>query len=163
MSSSRDFPAYKVDPSERILVDTRPRLRVLFFPFLEALLATGVIWAGIGYLDSRVMFQAEDYPTLRLGLYCAWGAALLWLLVRPTVAWSRRRLVVTTHRLLVRFSRTEILDIPLAQVAGIQKVGSSLQFGVRGSSPVSVEQVAKIRKVKRVVERQLRSMQQVYS
>lgn len=163
MSTERDFPAYRVDPSERILVDTRPRLRVLFFPFLEALLATGIIWAAIGYVDSRALTAGESYPTVRLGLYCAWGAALLWLLVRPTVAWVRQRLVVTTHRLLVRYSRTEIVDIPLAHVAGIQKVGSSLQFGIRGASPVIVEHVAKIRKVKRVVERQLRSLQQVYS
>ncbi|KXB50731.1 hypothetical protein L3H50_00595 [Corynebacterium sp. MC-04] len=151
------FPEYRIADDERVLVDVHSKRGTLVFPVLETILISGIMWGIIGMIDGAAgPFVDGGFGGLRQFLLIAWVVAMAWFFARPVMKWWRNRLVVTNYRVVARFAKDDIVDIPLDQVTGLHRRRSTLIFDVYRMPPLMVPNVAKVRRVKRVTTRRLR-------
>lgn len=139
----------RVAPDERRLADVNPTRRTVFFPFLELILATGLIWLAIGMIDRFLATVGYDSPSIVMATapesayaWLVWGRRgllLLWVLwgwrrcIRFFLYRRRTRAILTTHRLLTLSGewRRRVVDIPLEEIA-------EARLGRRGSVEIYI-------------------------
>lgn len=91
MSDTPDDPS--APPAERVIARLRPHARVLFWPALALIGASG----AVGYFVGRT---SEIWEVVLL--WSAAAAVLLLLFLLPLASWLSRRYTITTRRLILR-------------------------------------------------------------
>ncbi len=168
-------------PDEVILAELIPTRRSVFFPLLELLLITGVIWFGIGALDhyldqvavqqlgrtlphpTDVMEQVSD----QVGEMAVWarrGLLLLWVwlawrrCIRHLVFRARSRVVLTDHRLITATGhiRSYISQVPLQHIVDARSRGSDVAVYVIGTRhPMMLRDVPYAKRFTRLIRSQV--------
>ncbi|PRQ10803.1 hypothetical protein C1Y63_09675 [Corynebacterium sp. 13CS0277] len=150
-------------PGEVIYVNlTTPLLRNSYL-VLRAILLTGLVWIGVGFIDNYLLaggytFDGTTFPPndgallLRRGLLVAWAVLMVTALVIPVWKQQRRRIIVSDRRLLVRSPgfAGAVMDVPLDQILGVARQGSDVQVRILGARRPLV--IAKAPKAKRFAE-----------
>ncbi|MEJ4112000.1 hypothetical protein ACGE24_09130 [Corynebacterium kroppenstedtii] len=151
------FPEERIAHDEKLLVDVHSKRSTLIFPVLETILISGIIWAIIGMIDGAAgPFAGGGFRGIRQIIMGAWVLAVAWFFARPMMRWWRRRLVITNYRVVARFATNDIVDIPVNHITGVHRRRATLIFDVYRMPPLVVNNVAKARRTKRVIDRCLR-------
>lgn len=150
------------DPHEVLLAELSPSRRSVFFPVLELLLVTGIIWMGIGFLDSGdfSLPQPQDMWVRRilllLWVWLAWRRCIKHLIFR-----SRSRMVLTDQRLITATGhlRSQIAQIPLANIVDARAQGGDVAVYVAGARvPIILHSVPQAKKFVRILQGQIRPL-----
>ncbi len=143
---------------EVVFVDLTSPFAALTYPLLELVVITGVMWMGIGYLDSPNAPWIVDV-NLRNGLVGVWALLLIFRFVLPVARLRSRRFIVTNRRITLRGPsfRSSVHTIPLQAVKGVGRRRSTISLAVRGHDrPVVIPDVPRSRKVQARIEEALR-------
>ena len=144
---------FRVGGDEVVLADVCAPLSSLTIPLLEIVLATGVAWMAIGWMDVTPHFD----PAMRNIVVLIWAILALWRFVAPLVSSRRRRFVVTDKRVLARGRRGAVDSIPLRQIHSVRRERGGLWVALYGyAQPVRFDDVGKTRAVEKTLRAQLR-------
>ena len=104
-----------LNEGEHVVVSTRTHPKVLILPilFFLALLALGVFLSNLG--------DGSAAHVMHLVVWVVVALAVLWLTVRPLVAWATTTYTFTNRRFLKRsgFVSKEGRTIPLNRISGV--------------------------------------------
>lgn len=144
---------FRVGEDEVVLADVCAPLSSLTIPLLEIVLATGVAWMAIGWMD----VTPHVNPQTRNLVVLAWSVLVAWRFLVPLAASRRHRFIVTDKRILARGKRGAVDSIPLRQIHSVRRERGGLWVALYGyAQPVRFERVAKTRAVEKVLQAQLR-------
>lgn len=144
---------FRVGEDEVVLADVCAPLSSLTIPLLEIVLATGVAWMAIGWMD----VTPHVNPQTRNLVVLAWAVLVAWRFLVPLAASRRYRFIVTDKRILARGKRGAVDSIPLRQIHSVRRERGGLWVALYGyAQPVRFERVAKTRAVEKVLQAQLR-------
>lgn len=113
-------------PGETSIVDVTAPLRVLIFPVLELILATGLTWMAIGWIDAT-----NGDPVLHNGLVVVWLLLFIWRFLVPLRRARRCRFIVTNARIVARMG-SKVDSIPLTDIAGVRRHRGGIFLSIRG-------------------------------
>lgn len=162
------FPAWRVAPDERVLVDVHPRRTILIPPLVKLLVASLLAGLAVGLTGAvfpygpftSPAFNQTSTPPLTTVVLIAVVVVWLVLAVRwwvlPLVRWRRNRLAITNYRVVHALNPKDIAELPLRQVYSVDRQGSTITFAVNGHAPLVVNSVPKARRVTRVIQRRIR-------
>lgn len=177
------MPKVTCEPDEFVLADFSPKRSSLFFPVIELLLISGVIFLGIGAIDayfdsvarstfgttyaSALQITAmlpEDQTVLAL-LWARRALVVLWLwlawrrCIRHVVYRSRSRMMLTSQRLITATGhvvRSEISEIPLRHIVDARHRGSEVAVYTMGARvPILLHNVPQAKRFVRVLREQI--------
>lgn len=178
------FGKITFDPEEDILAELSPRRGSLFFPVLELLLITAVVWILVGlidgYFDSEAMVRlgyklnppselASSFPEpvyegmlwLRRGLLVLW----VWLAwrrcIRHMIFRTRSRILLTNERLITVSGhwRSHTAQVPLYNVVDARSKGSKVQLFTMGArNPIVLTDVPYSKRFVRLIRENTRAL-----
>lgn len=121
----------KLAPGERVRADMTSPPGVLLFPFLEAVVTTGLVWMAVGYLDGPWIGVDR---TVRNALVALWAVLLVLRFLLPVVKERRRRFIVTDRRIIARAPtlRSRVDSIPLRDVHSVRRYRGGISVAVFG-------------------------------
>lgn len=149
------FPWDYLDADEEVIIDTNPTFSGIFWPLLELMAITGIIWLLIGFIDKDPV-TAANFAVARTLLMLLWVLLLVRRVAVPLLRWLRERFILTDRRILLRHGlfRTDVSSIDLRSVRGVRRQGSDLLFMTYGyGSPITVANIPSSRKVAKLVNR----------
>ncbi|MCX2162225.1 MULTISPECIES: hypothetical protein [Corynebacterium] len=171
----------RFEPDEVILAELSPSRRSAFFPIVELILITGLIWMAIGLIDGHLASQSvqilgfEPNPLTRAGdltqndtlISLVWGRRallVLWVIlawrrcIRHLVFRQRSRMVLTDQRLITATGhlRSEIAQVPLGHIVDARHRGQEVSVYVAGTRmPVVLRQVPYAKKFTKLLRNQI--------
>jgi hypothetical protein len=174
------MPRIRFAPDEEVLAELSPSRKSTLFPVLEFAVITGIVWLGIGLIDSYLADLSQqwqgyvpsniaDVPDLvgesdtTMATAAVWGrrallVAWVWLswrrCLRHLLFRTRSRMILTDRRLLTATGhlRSHIGEVPLAQVADVRHQGSDVTVYLRGGGrPLVLRDVPYTRKFARLM------------
>lgn len=121
----------KLGPGERVRADMTSPPGALVFPFLEAVVTTGLVWMAVGYLDGPGYLIDSALRNALVGL---WAALLVFRFVLPVVKQRRRRFILTDRRIIARAPtlKSRVDSIPLRDVHSVRRHKGGMSVAVFG-------------------------------
>ena len=149
------MPKIRFDPDEEVLAELSPSRKSTVFPVLEFVVITGVVWLGVGLVDSYLADLARQWlgyvpesiasvPDLVGEQDAGAATAALWGRRALLVAWvwlswrrclrhllfrSRSRMILTDRRLVTATGhmRSQIGEVPLSHIVDVRHQGSDVR------------------------------------
>ncbi|MGO1948733.1 MAG: hypothetical protein ACTH1D_03815 [Mycobacteriaceae bacterium] len=174
------MPKIRFARDEEVLAELSPSRRSTLYPVLEFVVITGIVWLGIGLVDAYLadlatrwqgfvppniaevpdLVGSEDSGTATAAV---WGRRLLlvvwvWLswrrCVRHLLFRSRSRMILTDRRLVTATGhmRSQVGEVPMAQVVDVRHKGSDVAVYLRGGGrPLVLRDVPYAKRFTRLV------------
>lgn len=169
------MPKIRFDPDEEVLAELSPSRKSTVFPVLEFVVITGVVWLGVGLVDSYLADLARQWlgyvpesiasvPDLVGEQDAGAATAALWGRRALLVAWvwlswrrclrhllfrSRSRMILTDRRLVTATGhmRSQLGEVPLSHIVDVRHQGSDVEVYLRGGGrPLVLRDVPSTRK-----------------
>lgn len=171
----------RFEPNEVVLAELSPSRRAAFFPIVELVLITGLIWMAIGMIDGHLAGEAvkflgyEPHPLTKAGeltrddtlISLVWGRRallVLWAIlawrrcIRHLIYRQRSRMVLTDQRLITATGhlRSHIAQVPLAHIVDARQRGQEVSVYVAGTRmPVVLRQVPHAKKFTKLLRAEI--------
>lgn len=152
----------RLGPGERVRADMTSPPGTVVFPFLEAVVTTGLVWMAVGYLDGP---GSMIDPLLRNALVAVWAVLLVWRFLLPVVRERRRRFIVTDRRIIARAPslKSRVDSIPLRDVHSVRRHKGGISVAVFGlDRPLYFPSVPRGKKVEGLIQQSLPGRQGYY-
>ncbi|WIM68244.1 hypothetical protein QP027_02250 [Corynebacterium breve] len=147
---------FQLGKDEYARVDMCAPISTLFFPFLELVLITGLLWIVVGFMDQPG--QVIDMQ-LRNGVVLLWAFLAFWRFVLPLMRSRRQRFVVTNKRVLARTGslKPRVDSIPLQQIHSARRYKGGISIAVYGlDRPVYFPNVGRTKRVEQALREPVR-------
>jgi uncharacterized membrane protein YdbT with pleckstrin-like domain len=115
------YPEGVLAADERVVLHRHPHWKRLVGPVLALLVCTGAASFGAA-LVSRTDWDPRTRQVVSAVIAALWLLLVVWLTLRPVLAWKTTHFVITDRRVMYRhglFTRAGI-DIPLARVNSVE-------------------------------------------